>query len=224
MKIRKRIIIRMFLALLLLILSTGCNNSNKLSSNNQSELQINSTSNSVDEGSSNGSQSIKQWIEDRLTPGGNKNEEKQKTKSWVGWVFDRDCIGINPVKHTRVCNIMGSCYASGLGIIPYVEGKSFDTYTASKDFVVFDGKSSIIVRDFIKSLPADWKDNITIKVTGYPVNNIPTNADESHVPENDASKVDHTLSGIHIIRIEAAYIKGLSTNKLPTPNVIYPKP
>lgn len=169
------------------------------------------------------SPSVVQWLRDRFVPGLNTVTTAKDNRTWTGWIFDRDCIGINPAKHTKACNLMGSCYLSGLGIIPYIPGKSFDTYTAKENFVVFDGNSRSIARAFLQSLPADWVNNITIKVTGYPVNNIPTNADESVVPEDDSSKVDHYLSGIHITRIEAAYIDGVSTNKLPSPNAVYPK-
>ncbi|WP_368490296.1 sulfite exporter TauE/SafE family protein [Clostridium sp. BJN0013] len=198
-------------------------NSAVSSSKNENNISMSNTVSDV-ENSDNKPQSILEWLRDKLTPGGNESTKRQqKTQTWIGWIFDRDCIGINPVKHTKACNIMGSCYASGLGIIPYVEGKSFDTYKAMKDFVVFDGESKIVAKSFIESLPENWRTNITIKVTGYPVNNIPTNKDETNVPEQDSSKVDHYLGGIHITSIEAYYIEGISTNKLPSPNIIFPK-
>ncbi|MFL0196764.1 sulfite exporter TauE/SafE family protein [Clostridium sp. WILCCON 0269] len=198
-------------------------NSAVSSTKNENNVSMSNTVNDVGN-SDNKPESILEWFKDKLTPGGNESAKRQqKTQTWVGWIFDRDCIGINPVKHTKACNIMGSCYASGLGIIPYIEGKSFDTYKAMRDFVVFDGESKIVAKSFIESLPENWRTNITIKVTGYPVNNIPTNKDETNVPEEDSSKVDHYLSGIHITSIEAYYIEGISTNKLPSPNIIFPK-
>lgn len=215
MKFKVKIILSIILILSVLI-SGGCGN-NKVTIGNDSTSQT-STSNST-----NGkAKTVSKWVEDKLQPGGS-NEKNEQTKTWTGWFFDRDCIGINPVKHTKACNLMGSCYASGLGVIPYIEGKSFDTYTASNNFIVFDGNSSAVARAFLKSLPNSWKNNITIKVTGYEVNNIPANKDETHVPENIPAKVDHYLSGIHITKIEAAYIDGVSTNKLPSPNVVFPK-
>lgn len=203
--------------------SATIENKGNTTGNNSSSSTDNSTQTQSGDPNSNKTQSISGWINEKLTPGGHDSEAQQKTQTWVGWIFDRDCIGINPASHTKACNIMGSCYASGLGIIPYVQGKSFDTYTATNDFVVFDGNSRAVAKAFIESLPDDWKTNISIKVTGYSVNNIPTNADETNVPEEDASKVDHCLSGIRITSIEAYYIDGVSTNKLPTPNVVFPK-
>ncbi|MGV8906569.1 MAG: hypothetical protein ACOH15_08215 [Acetobacterium sp.] len=169
-------------------------------------------------------ESMAGWLEDKLLPGNEFDKGENEILTWEGWMFDRDCIGINPVKHTKACSLMGTCFDSGLGIIPYVPGKSFDTYVALDTFLVFDGNSSIVAQAFLRSLPEDWKNNITIKITGYAVNNIPTNADETFVPETDTSKIDHYLSGIHITSIEAAYLEGLSTNTLPSPNLIIPKP
>lgn len=169
-------------------------------------------------------QSMAGWLEEKLLPGNQFDKREKKIETWEGWLYDRDCIGINPVKHTKACSLMGTCFDSGLGIIPYVSGKSFDTYVALDNFLVFDGNSSIVAQAFLRSLPDDWKNNITIKITGYAVNDIPTNEDETYVPETDASKIDHYLSGVHITSIEAAYLDGLSTNKLPMPNLVYPKP
>ncbi|OPY58391.1 MAG: hypothetical protein A4E55_00975 [Pelotomaculum sp. PtaU1.Bin035] len=160
-------------------------------------------------------QSLSGWIEGKLLPGNRAEQAGEKTQMWAGWIFDRDCIGINPVKHTKACNLMSTCYSSGLGIIPYVPGKSNDTYTAMNDFLVFDGASKTVAKTFLQNLPDDWKNNITIKVKGYPAGKIPVNADETNVPEEDASKIDHYLAGIHITSIEAAYIDGVSTNRLP---------
>ena len=163
------------------------------------------------------------WLEEKLLPGNQFDKGDKKILTWEGWLYDRDCIGINPVKHTKACSLMGTCFDSGLGIIPYVADKSFDTYVALDNFLVFDGNSSIVAQAFLRNLPEDWKNNITIKVTGYEVNKIPTNKDETFVPETDSSKIDHYLKGVHITSIEAYYLDGLSTNKLPTPNLIYPK-
>ncbi len=167
---------------------------------------------------------LNNWLGDKLSPGGHASQEKRTIEAWVGWIFDRDCIGINPVKHTKSCNLMGSCYLSGLGIIPYVKGKPYTTYNSISDYKNFDESSRSVAVAFLESLPADWETNITVKVTGYAVKNIPTNADESEVPETTPSQIDHYLDGIHITSIEAAYIEGISTNKLPSPNIIFPKP
>jgi hypothetical protein len=167
---------------------------------------------------------VNKWLVDKLSPGGSAANEKRAVQTWIGWFFDRDCIGINPVKHTKSCNLMGSCYLSGLGIIPYVKGKPYTTYSSISDYKNFDESSRSIAKAFLESLPEDWKTNITVKVTGYPVNNIPANADETEVPETNPSEIDHYLEGIHITSIEAAYIEGVSTNKLPSTNIIFPKP
>ena len=163
------------------------------------------------------------WLEGELQPSAGAEGVKE-IRTWTGWIFDRDCVGISPVKHTKACNLMGSCYDSGLGIFEYVPGKAFDSYTAVETFLCFDGASKELAVAFLKALPVDWKNNITVTVTGYAVNNIPAAADEALVPETDLSRVDHYLNGIHITSIEAAYIDGLSTNPLPEPNVVFSQP
>ena len=163
--------------------------------------------------------SVGDWLSDQMTPG-IESEAAREIQTWTGWVFDRDCIGIDPTKHTKMCNLMGSCEESGLGIIPYIPGKEFDSYTALDNYLNFDGASKELTVEFLKALPDEWKNNVTISVTGYAVNNIPASAAEDTVPETDISKVDHYLSGIHVTKIEAAYIDGLSTNPLPEPNIV----
>ena len=114
---------------------------------------------------------------------------------------------------------MGGCLRSGLGIIPYIPGKEFDTYTAKDCYLNFDSSSKALTEEFLKNLPEDWSNNVTVRVKGYVVNNIPAGADELLIPETDETKVDHYLTGIHITEIEAANIDGLSTNVLPEPNL-----
>ncbi|MDR0671465.1 MAG: hypothetical protein LBF64_04045 [Oscillospiraceae bacterium] len=167
--------------------------------------------------------SIGGWIESQLVPG-SEDAVSREIKSWTGWIFDRDCVGISPVKHTKMCNVMGTCYDSGLGIFAYVPGKAFDTYTAVETFLCFDGASKELAVAFLYALPDEWRNNITVTVTGYAVNNIPVADNELLVPETDVSRVDHYLNGIHATKIEAAYIDGLSTNPLPEPNVIFTQP
>ncbi|MBQ8135629.1 MAG: hypothetical protein IJ192_14725 [Clostridia bacterium] len=159
------------------------------------------------------------WMENQLMPGQNEDNASREIQTWQGWIFDRCCIGIDPFEHTKSCNLMGGCFRSGLGIIPYIPGKEFDTYTALDYYLNFDASSKALAEEFLRKLPDDWKNNVTVSVTGYVVNNIPASADELTVPETDESKVDHYLTGIHITKIEAAYIEGLSTNKLPEPNL-----
>jgi len=208
-----------------IVKTTDKDTASTVTSNSKSEdASSNNTSNLNKDTETNDSESMAKWLDKKLAPSNSTDKGEKKIQTYVGWMFDRDCIGINPVKHTKACNLMGTCSSSGLGIIPNIAGKDFDTYIALDNFIVFDGNSTNVARAFLRCLPEDWKNNITIKVKGYAVNNIPTNADESEVPEEDASKVDHNLSGIHITSIEAAYINGLSTYKLPVPNIVFPKP
>jgi uncharacterized protein len=171
----------------------------------------------------NGSEPVTKWIENKLTPGGKDNLSANKIESWTGWLIDGDCLGVNPLKHTRDCNLMDTCYASGLGIVIYVPGKAFNSYSSKEDYLVFDFNSRLAARTFIDKLPADWVNNTTIKVSGYIVENIPANADETNVPEPDSTKVDHHRKGIHLTSIETFYIEGVSTNKLPSPNLVLQK-
>jgi hypothetical protein len=167
--------------------------------------------------------SIGGWLEKQLTPQSGLDGARE-IRTWTGWVFDRDCIGITPVRHTKACNLMGSCYDSGLGIFEYVPGKAFDTYTALETFLCFDGASKELAAAFLTALPADWKNNVTVTVKGYAVNNIPASADELLIPETNLSRVDHYLNGIHVTSIEAAFIDGVSTYNLPDPNVVFTQP
>jgi hypothetical protein len=163
------------------------------------------------------------WLEKQLTPQSGL-EGLHEIRSWTGWVFDRDCAGITPVRHTKACNLMGSCYDSGLGIFEYVPGKAYDTYTALETFLCFDGASKELAAAFLSALPADWKNNVTVTVKGYAVNNIPASADELLIPETNLSRVDHYLNGIHLTSIEAAFIDGVSTYDLPVPNIVLTQP
>ena len=67
-------------------------------------------------------QSLGGWLEKQLMPQSGL-EGLHEIRAWTGWVFDRDCVGITPVRHTKACNLMGSCYDSGLGIFEYVPAK-----------------------------------------------------------------------------------------------------
>ncbi|MDR2088807.1 MAG: hypothetical protein LBP73_05585, partial [Clostridiales Family XIII bacterium] len=148
----------------------------------------------------------------------------KEIQTWTGWIFDRDCVGISPVRHTKMCNLMGSCFDSGLGMFEYIPGKAFDSYTAVETFRIFDGASKELAAAFLYALPEDWKNNVTVTVSGYAVNNIPAADDELLVPETDLSRVTHHLNGIHITEIRAAFIDGVSTYVLPEPNVVLTQP
>jgi hypothetical protein len=166
---------------------------------------------------------VGEWLENQLIPGSGE-EGAREIRTWTGWIFDRDCVGIDPVRHTKMCNLMGSCYDSGLGMFEYVPGKAFDTYTAVETFLCFDGASKELCAAFLYALPDDWKNNVTVKVSGYAINNIPASDDELLIPETDLSRVTHYLNGIHVTKLEAAYIDGLSTNPLPEPNIVFSQP
>jgi hypothetical protein len=163
------------------------------------------------------------WLEKQLTPSSGA-EGVHAIRSWTGWIFDRDCVGMSPVRHTKACNLMGGCFDSGLGIFEYVQGKEYDTYTAIDTFLCFDGASKELAAAFLKALPAEWKNNITVTVSGYAVNNIPASQDETLVPETDLSRVDHYLNGIHVTSISPAFIEGVSSNPMPEPNVVFTQP
>jgi hypothetical protein len=79
---------------------------------------------------------------------------------------------------------------------------------------VFDEASKEKTRAFLEALPEDWKNNITVKVTGAYTYGIPTDADETNVPETERHDIDHRLIGIKLDSIEAYYIDGVSTFKL----------
>jgi hypothetical protein len=171
----------------------------------------------------NGSDSLGGWLEGQLLPDESTAGSKE-IRTWTGWLFDRDCVGISPVKHTKNCNLMGSCFDSGLGMFEYVPGKAFDGYTALDTFQTFDGASKELAVAFLNALPATCKNNVTIEVSGYAVNNIPASDDELLIPETDLSHVSHYLSGIHITEIKMAFIDGISTNLLPQPNIVFTQP
>ena len=167
--------------------------------------------------------SLDGWLEQQLTPSSGA-EGMHEIKTWTGWVFDRDCVGIDPVRHTKACNLMGKCFDSGLGIFEYILGKAPDSYTALDTFLVFDGASKELAAEFLRTLPEEWRDNVTVTVTGYAVNNIPASTDELLIPETDSARISHYLNGIHVTSIELAYIDGVSTYQLPSPNIVMTQP
>ncbi|MGV8906572.1 MAG: bacterial Ig-like domain-containing protein [Acetobacterium sp.] len=158
----------------------------------------------------------------------NTNQTTPATEELTGWIIDRDCLGKNvPTAHGKMCNLMGaadtpikSCYASGLGIDTNISAPTVKTDLAN--YLVFDEESRTLTQTFLQNLPSTWVDNITVKVIGYKVDNIPANLNETNVPEMDSTKVDHYLSGFHVTSIEAAFIDGISTNPLPSPNLVLP--
>jgi len=192
-----------------------------------SQITSNTVSNSEEtplfEKPDNGGAGLGGWLERQLMPQSGA-DGVHEIRIWTGWLFDRCCVGISPVLHTKACNLMGGCYESGIGIFEYVPGKAFDTYTAIDTFLCFDGASKELAVAFLKALPEDWKNNVTVTVKGYAINNIPASTDELLVPETDLSRVDHYLNGIHVTSIEATYIYGISTYKIPVPNIAFTQP
>ena len=49
--------------------------------------------------------SVGEWLENQLIPGAN-DAGAREIRTWTGWIFDRDCVGIDPVRHTKMCNLM----------------------------------------------------------------------------------------------------------------------
>ena len=172
---------------------------------------------------SSSNDSLSDWFQKQLMPASGI-EGVHEIRTWTGWVFDRDCIGIDPAKHTKACNLMGKCFESGLGIFEYIPGKELNSYTAEDTYLVFDGASKELAAAFLGTLPEDWKNNVTVNVSGYIVGNIPASADELLIPETDSRLVDHYLTGIHITSIKPAYIEGVSTNQMPEHDIEFTQP
>ena len=172
---------------------------------------------------SDSNDSLSGWFEKQLLPASGV-EGVHEIRTWTGWVFDRDCIGIDPVKHSKACNVMGKCFDSGLGILVCTPGKELDSYTTEDTYFVFDGASKELAAAFLGSLPDDWKDNVTVTLSGYIVGNIPASADELLIPETDGKLTDHYLTGVHITSIKPANIEGVSTNQLPEHDIEFTQP
>ncbi len=152
--------------------------------------------------------------------------------TYLGWLIDYDCAGGNPYTHTQTCNLMSTCIASGFGIVVYTPGKAGNTYSYS-DWVPFDQKSHELARqlnDILSSSSGSqghlekYNDTIpTIKVSGYPVSNVPYHtgsggSDQAQLPVTDISKsISGTVSGIHITSIEFTYITGVSNYEVTLP-------
>jgi len=187
----------------------------------QKQTQNQETNNNSEKGENEG---LKNWFQSELALDGQNGKVNKKIQTWNGWIFDRDCIGINPYCHTKDCNLMDTCYESGLGIITYIPNKEYNSYKSLDCYLNFDEESKILTKRFLGKLPKSWKSDITVKITGYEVEKIPVNIDETNVPENNKTKVDHYIKGVHINKIKAAYIDGVSINKLPIPNLVMENP
>ena len=194
-----------------------------LSSGSQIDAPLNALPEEIEHTQINSNDSLSGWFEKQLTPTFGV-EGVREIRTWTGWVFDRDCIGIDTVKHTKACNLMGKCFESGLGIFEYIPGKEFNSYSASDTYLVFDGASKELAAAFLGTLPEDWKNNVTVTISGYVVSNIPASADELLIPETDSRLADHYLTGIHITSIKPAYIEGVSTNQIPEHDIEFTQP
>ena len=83
-------------------------------------------------------------------------------QTWKGWIMDTDCVGVNPLTHTTGCLKMSSCIASGLGVLVYNSGATYQNYI----FIPFDNESQSLGVNLINSIPATQTNNVTIQVTG----------------------------------------------------------
>jgi len=203
--------------------SSNTNTHEVMSSDSPEDTPANALQDDMQYAHNRSNDSLSSWFERQLLPVSGI-EGFHEIKTWTGWVFDRDCIGIDPTKHTKACNLMGKCFESGLGIFEYIPGKELDSYTAADTYLVFDGASKELASEFLGTLPEDWKNNVTVTVSGYIVGNIPASADELLIPETDSRLVDHYLTGIHITSIKPAYINGVSTNQMPEHDIEFTQP
>lgn len=77
----------------------------------------------------------------------------------MGWLMDKCCVekAKDPAKHTRTCNMMESCAASGYGIIVKQGDGSYKFYK-------FDEKGHNLAVDYLKNTTKE--NNLTIMVKG----------------------------------------------------------
>jgi hypothetical protein len=85
--------------------------------------------------------------------------EKNLPIELSGWLMDKCCVAkvADPAKHTRTCNLMESCSASGYGISVMQPDYSYKFYK-------FDQKGDFLAADFLKKTARE--NNLTILVTG----------------------------------------------------------
>jgi hypothetical protein len=87
-----------------------------------------------------------------------RNAQEPVTITLNGWLMDQCCIvkTKDPAKHSRTCNMMESCAASGYGIIVKQQDGSFKFY-------LFDEKGQSIAKDFLKKTQKETNLTITVK-------------------------------------------------------------
>lgn len=85
--------------------------------------------------------------------------EKNQPIELMGWLIDQDCFpkAKDPAKHTRACNLMESCAASGYGI-------AVNQPDGSYKFYKFDKKGDALAADYLKKTTKE--NNLTIMVQG----------------------------------------------------------
>lgn len=141
----------------------------------------------------------------------------------IGFFKDRDCVGSVTLPLVRSCGIgcatgtgsMAGCWKSGLGIFIYDASQSGaitkDSARSDAHFLLFDAQSKELTRAFVESLPSAASGKISIKVSGYRVaNGIPSNKNETVIPELTTDSIDHYLNAFHLLSIEGVHINGLT--------------
>lgn len=91
--------------------------------------------------------------------GQSKDMPQGLTVELTGWLMDQCCSAKtkDPAKHTRMCNMMESCAASGYGIIVKFADGSFKFY-------MFDEQGQNLAKDYLKNTTKE--NNLTITVKG----------------------------------------------------------
>jgi hypothetical protein len=119
-------------------------------------------------------------------------------KEYTGWIIDTDCVGMDPLKHTRSCLQMPMCIESGMGLLIYDSKVKATDYK----FIQFDEASQRYGVDLINNIPVTETKNVTIKVTATFVDVV-----------NATSKKNEKQ--LHINSISFTAIKGVSTFTAP---------
>ena len=138
------------------------------------------------------------------------------TQDWNGWLLDADCVGANPKTHTQFCNLMPTCIASGEGIVTYVAGKAYNSYS-SEFWIPFDSASQEVA-DQLNWILSDPND-IESYLTKYP-NRIPTIKVTGYLTSSDypgLSDYGDWTQAIHIKSIQFYYVDGVSNYQVTSP-------
>lgn len=87
-----------------------------------------------------------------------RNAQSPAMVTLTGWFMDQCCVVKikDPAKHSRTCNMMEGCAASGYGIIVKQQDGSFKFY-------LFDGKGQNLAKDYLKKTKKETNLTITVK-------------------------------------------------------------